>query len=317
MSSSKDPTFRSFTPSQGANYAQYRRDYHASLYQSILTYHTSTGGGQFSTLLDVGCGPGIATRSLAPLFNTAVGIDPSEGMISTARSLVGGGAATSTSQQPIRFEVSSAEDLGANLSPPVEDGSVDLIVAATAAHWFDMPSFWRRAAQVLKPGGTVALWTSGPMTVSDATPNAAGVQAAIRKLGQSLEAYIVDGNRLSHELYAGLPLPWAVDPPVPEFDEVSFVRKEWGTGPGSEPGDRFYDGQPAGDLDMMEMALGTMSPLVRWREDHPEMAGTERDLVKVMRREIEGALRQAGVEPGKELIQGGVAGVLLMVKRKV
>jgi hypothetical protein len=26
-------------------------------------------------------------------------------------------------------------------------------------HWFDMPKFWAEAAQVVKPGGTVALWT--------------------------------------------------------------------------------------------------------------------------------------------------------------
>lgn len=27
------------------------------------------------------------------------------------------------------------------------------------AHWFDMPKFWAAAADVLRPGGTVALWT--------------------------------------------------------------------------------------------------------------------------------------------------------------
>lgn len=27
------------------------------------------------------------------------------------------------------------------------------------AHWFDMPKFWAAAAKVLKPGGTVAIWT--------------------------------------------------------------------------------------------------------------------------------------------------------------
>jgi trans-aconitate 3-methyltransferase len=27
------------------------------------------------------------------------------------------------------------------------------------AHWFDMTKFWAEAAKVVKPGGTVALWT--------------------------------------------------------------------------------------------------------------------------------------------------------------
>ena len=29
------------------------------------------------------------------------------------------------------------------------------------AHWFDMSKFWVEAAKVVKPGGTVALWTAG------------------------------------------------------------------------------------------------------------------------------------------------------------
>jgi len=28
------------------------------------------------------------------------------------------------------------------------------------AHWFDMPRFWTAVAEVMRPGGTVALWTS-------------------------------------------------------------------------------------------------------------------------------------------------------------
>ncbi|RYP73396.1 hypothetical protein DL771_003664 [Monosporascus sp. 5C6A] len=258
--SSTETTFRAFHPNPERQLRQRnRRDYHPSIYQSIISYHTSAGG-QFQTLL---------TQAAVPAPPSA----PSP--------------ISSLQLPPIRFEVSSAEDLGAHLSPPVEDGSVDLITAATAAHWFDMPSFWRRA--------------------SPSTPKADEIQAAFHKLGQSLKAYIVDGNRLSHELYADLRLPWTVHPPVPGFDEASFVRKEWGTGDGSEPAGQFYASQPAADLDTLEMVLGTTSPVVRLREDHPEMAGTERDLVRILRREIEGVLHQAGVDRGKELIRGGVA----------
>jgi ubiquinone/menaquinone biosynthesis C-methylase UbiE len=129
VSTSAEKTFKSFTKDQGDNYAQYRRGYHPDLYKRIINHHTSTGG-ELNTILDVGCGPGTASRALAPQFAHAIGIDPSEGMINTARSLAG---ASSTSE-PIRFEISTAEDLGSHLSPPVEDSSVDLITASTAAH---------------------------------------------------------------------------------------------------------------------------------------------------------------------------------------
>jgi hypothetical protein len=29
------------------------------------------------------------------------------------------------------------------------------------AHWFDMSKFWAQAAQLLRPGGTVAIWVRG------------------------------------------------------------------------------------------------------------------------------------------------------------
>src|SRR5215470_13906762 len=95
-----EKTFSSYNHEQGKAYAEIRRDYHPSLYQAVINHHTSTGG-QLDTLLDIGCGPGTAAQTLAPRFAHAIGLDPSEGMITTARSL---GGATSTSE-PIRFEV--------------------------------------------------------------------------------------------------------------------------------------------------------------------------------------------------------------------
>lgn len=315
MASTKENTFRTFTPAQSSDYAQHRRDYHPSLYQAIIGHHTATGG-QLGTVVDVGCGPGTATRSLAAHFDAAVGLDQGESMIATARSLGG----TTASSSAVRFEVSSAESLGADLAggDAVRDGSVDLVTAATAAHWFDMAGFWGAAARVLRPGGTVAVWASGgPQANAATTPMAAEVQAAVRRMMESLGAYVADGNQLVHDLYMGLPLPWEVEPAVAEFDEASFVRREWGTGAeGSLPATQFLASSPPASLDAMEKVLGTTSPVIRWREAHPELAGTERDCVRVMRREIEQLLHEAGVEPGQERLQGGVTGVLLMVKKK-
>ena len=129
-----EKTFTNFTPSQGANYAQNRGGYHPTLYKTILSHHTSTGG-QLNSLLDIGCGPGTVARALAPHFQHVVGLDPSDGMIQNAR-LLGG---TSASGDKIRYEISSAEQLGSHLEPRIEEGSVDLITAATAAHCKDSP----------------------------------------------------------------------------------------------------------------------------------------------------------------------------------
>lgn len=310
-SSSVDKTFTAFNKEQGAHYAQHRLRYHPKLYSIIIDRHKSTGG-QLDTVVDVGCGPGIAVRDLAPHFTHAIGLDPSEGMISNARSLGG----VTASSEPIRFEVSTAESLGAELSL-LPDGSVDMITAATAAHWFDMTSFWPRAAQLLKPGGTVALWCGGNLRPDPALPNAAAIQAAFDKLDERLSDYMVPGNRLARSLYANILLPWTLPTPVPEFDQASFLRKEWNTGPGSEPGDEFHAmPQQTVTLDIMETVLGTGGPILRWREGNPDAVGTEQDVVRRMRREIEASYREVGVEEGKEVMKGGIAGVLLLVKKK-
>jgi len=301
-----EKTFSTYSPEQGKAYAQARRDYHPNVYKAVVELHTATGG-ELDTLLDVGCGPGLAARGLAGRFNHAIGIDPSPGMIATARSL---GVETSASK-PIRYEISTAEELGSDLDPPIPRGSIDLITAANAAHWFDLPAFWQRSAEMLKPGGSVALWTSGEIRMHPSMPNAAAVQAAMdRYTTVTLQAYYDPGNLLVREAYAHLLLPWAVTPAVTAFDESAFVSKHW------QPGEDFFVGLPEGDMDLFEKVMATGSPYTRWSKAHPDEAGTERDVLKMLRREIGGLLHEAGVEEGREIIKADVRGVLLVVKKR-
>ncbi|KAL4813861.1 S-adenosyl-L-methionine-dependent methyltransferase [Aspergillus spinulosporus] len=300
-----EKTFRSYTSDQGKNYAQNRLDYHQDLYNLIVAHHTSTGG-QLDTLIDVGCGPGNVASNLSKHFVHTIGLDPSEGMIATARSLNSGPAADSGK---LRFEVSTAEDLGSNLSPPIADCSVDMIVAATAAHWFDMPAFWRSAGRVLKSGGSVAIWGSANMRTSPSTPNAEAIQARIDQFEAEIQPYFLPGNFLTRGLYKDLGLPWTVEPAVEGFDEKAFFRKDWDTT------EKFLAfGAPEIDMNAFERMLGTMSPITRWREDHPDATG-EKDIVRIFRRDIERLLREAGVEEGKEKVKGSAQGFLLIVKK--
>src|ERR1700761_6580742 len=143
-----DTTFRNYSPAQVQEYAKGRGGYPQALIKEVVKLHASTGGA-FETLVDLGCGPGSATRDLATHFEHAIGIDPSPEMVRSASEL-GGNAKAS----PIRFIQDEAE-----LCESIPDNSVDLISAATSGHWFDMDKFWPTAARVLKPGGTVAFFT--------------------------------------------------------------------------------------------------------------------------------------------------------------
>jgi ubiquinone/menaquinone biosynthesis C-methylase UbiE len=306
----EEKTFKAFTPEQGANYAKARPGYNPDLFKLIIEHHTSTGGKR-DVLLDVGCGPGTTALALAPQFAHVIGLDASEGMIESARSLGG----TSSASEPIRYEVSSAESLGTELKPPVEEASVDMITASTAAHWFDMARFWARAAQVLKPGGTVAIWCSGSIKVDPSMPNAAAIRATIDKMEErDLKPYIDQGNLATRNLYVDMPLPWTLTPPVGDFNEASFFRKEWGP----ENFEEFFVGSSMTvDMNTFEMVMSSMSPVQRWREANPDAVGTEREIVRAMRRKVEQLLHEAGVEKGKEIVKGSGTAVLLMVKKKV
>ncbi|KAF2671137.1 S-adenosyl-L-methionine-dependent methyltransferase [Microthyrium microscopicum] len=305
--SSKDTTFAAYKKDEGKKYSQGRRGYHPNLYKAVIDYHFSTGG-ELGTLLDVGCGPGAVAAALAPQFDYAIGIDPSEGMIETARSL--GGAAKA--DEPIRYEVSTGEGLGDNLSPSIAASCIDLITVASAAHWIDMSAFWPRAAEILKPGGTIALWCPGSFSVHPDVPNAAAIEKFLKEHEERhLVPYISPGNLLARDLYRELPLPWTLDKPVSVLDKNTFFRLEWD---GSNPTD-FYAGDQKLDMNTIEIMAGTLSPVVRWREAHPEDVGTERDVVKIQRRELERLLQEGGVEKGAEYIQGNLSGVLMMVKK--
>ena len=305
----QEMTFSTYTAEQGQTYAQVRLDYHPQVYQTIIDHHISTSG-KLDTLLDVGCGPGNVTRAMAPHFAHAIGLDPSEGMLATARAASANVFTTSSS--PLRFEVSTAEELGTKLpSDPIRESSVDLITAANAAHWFDMSGFWPAAARVLKPGGTVALWTSGSVRAHPSMPNAEAINAAIDAHNvRYLTPYTNAGNLLARDSYINLPLPWTLPSPVPEFDQQTFRRVDW------DPMIPFHADQREVSLEVFEMVFGTSSAVTRWREANPKAVGTEDDVLKILTQEVARLLHEKGVERGEERVKGTVQGAILFVKKR-
>ena len=123
--STSDPTFRNYTFVQAGSYASLRGSYHHELYKEIIRYHEKTGG-HATSLLDVGCGTGNATRPLALNFRHALGIDPGEQMILAALRQSGMTAAG----EKIKYAVAGAEDLLG--IEGIEEASVDLVAAAMA-----------------------------------------------------------------------------------------------------------------------------------------------------------------------------------------
>jgi hypothetical protein len=66
---------------------------------------------------------------------------------------------------------------------------------------------------------------------------------------------------------------------------------------------------------LFEVAMGTASPVTRWREAYPGLVETEGDVVRLMR-EAERCLREVGVPEEEMVVKGKGEGVLLVVKKR-
>src|SRR3954452_2085645 len=80
-------------------------------------------------LLDVGCGPGVITLLLAPLFATAIGVDPDRDMLAE-----GARMAQLTGTGNVRWVQARAEEL-----PPLPE-SPRVATFAQSFHWMDQPN---------------------------------------------------------------------------------------------------------------------------------------------------------------------------------
>ncbi|KAI9203035.1 S-adenosyl-L-methionine-dependent methyltransferase [Polychytrium aggregatum] len=139
--------FKDYFSASSKAYAKFRPTYPPELYEFL-----SSLTKEHNLVWDVGCGSGQAANGLSAYYKQVVASDPSSAQIENAPRL----------HPNVRFEVARAEDdpvavLG--LTP----GSVDIVTIAVALHWFDLPRFYERVAQIAKPrseGGTViAAWT--------------------------------------------------------------------------------------------------------------------------------------------------------------
>jgi SAM-dependent methyltransferase len=152
-----------------------------------------TGMDERSSLLEVGCGTGQATRSLAALGGSVTAVEPGEEMAALARERL-------ATFRNVTVETSTFEEWDDR------GGRFDVVVAASAWHWVDPSIGWRRAHQVLCPGGWMALLGN----------------VVVRRSGEA-EVYAETADL--HERFSPGDPDWG-DPPLE--DEVRATDEGWG-----------------------------------------------------------------------------------------
>lgn len=133
--------FKDHFSANAGGYASFRPDYPPALFADLAALC-----GRPERAWDCGCGNGQASLGLAGHFDEVVATDPSAGQIANARP-----------HERVRYAVASAERSG------LPDASVDLVVAAQAAHWFDLAAFYDEVRRVARSGAVLALITYGIM----------------------------------------------------------------------------------------------------------------------------------------------------------
>jgi SAM-dependent methyltransferase len=126
-------------------------------------------------VLEIGCGSGQLTRSLAARGLQVTAVEPGQNLIALARQNLEGAGAVEFMNA--RFEDASCPH-----------GHFRAVFSASALHWVDPAVSWRKIADVLGPGGTLALISYFGLEEQRSKHDQAAVLAAIRKVAPDIAA---------------------------------------------------------------------------------------------------------------------------------
>ena len=187
--------FKDHFSRQAADYRRYRPTYPAALIDFVAGCCANR-----AVAMDCATGSGQAAVALAGRFAAVIAVDASLSQLARAES-----------HERVRYAAALAERL------PVREGSVDLVAAAQAAHWFDHDRFHAECRRVLAPGGVVAVWCYEKFRV----------ESAIDVVVDDFYVNVIGADwpperRYVAEGYRSLPFPWREELAPPFEIEVDW-----------------------------------------------------------------------------------------------
>jgi len=152
-------------------------DRNRPMYPDELVDHACqlAGIGDGDRVLEIGCGSGQLTRSLVARGLRVTALEPGRNLIALARkNLEGAGA--------VEFVNARFEDA------PCPHEHFRAVFAASALHWVDPKVSWRKIADVLVPGGTLALISYFGLEEQRSKRDQEAVLAAIGRVAPDIAA---------------------------------------------------------------------------------------------------------------------------------
>ncbi|MBD2766635.1 class I SAM-dependent methyltransferase [Hymenobacter sp. BT664] len=180
---------------QAADYARYRIDYPAALYEWLLPQV-----GRRARAWDCATGNGQVAVVLADYFARVDATDLSENQLAQA-----------VPRSNIHYQPARAEQT------PFPDQHFDLITVAQAVHWFEPAAYHQEVRRVSRPGAVLAEWGYGLVRVSPE------IDPLIEHFYRATMGPYWDANRWHiDDEYARIPFPGT------EVQRAHFaVRRRW------------------------------------------------------------------------------------------
>jgi len=133
------------------------------------------GIGSGDHVLEVGCGSGQLTRGLVARGLHVTALEPGTNLIALARQNLDGAGRVEFVNAPFEDAV-------------LPRGQFQAVFSASAFHWIDPEVSWRKAADVLVPGGTLALVQYFGLEEPRSKPDQEAALAAIGKVAPDIAA---------------------------------------------------------------------------------------------------------------------------------
>ena len=175
------PAFVDHFAATSASYARYRPHYPAALFDVIASATSAR-----NTAWDCGTGSGQAAVPLAERYGEVIATDPSVAQLARAERTAG-----------VTYVAMTAERCA------LAAHTVDLVTVAQALHWFDRPAFFAEVDRVLRPGGALAVWSYGLLSIEPA------IDLLLQRLYvETLGPYWPAERALVDSGYAAIELPY-------------------------------------------------------------------------------------------------------------
>jgi SAM-dependent methyltransferase len=197
---SDDNHFRDHFSTIAARYAAYRPRYPQALADTLAALTP-----RHDLAWDAGCGNGQLTVQLAAHFTHVIGTEPSQAQLDAA-----------TRHARVEYRCANAE------ASILDEGSVDLAVAAQAAHWFDWPRYVAEVERVTRPGALVGLVSYGIVIVPGDDADA----LVARYYHDDVGALWPPGREHVENGYRDLVWPWATVEAPPLDMTAEWTREE-------------------------------------------------------------------------------------------